>query len=115
MHLKYIFIFLSIGMLSCADKPNNTQNNPVVLTDNELLDKAQQDAFNYFWDYAETNSKLARERYHVDEPFGDANLVTTGGSGFGLMNLIVGVVLFHSKIVSNFLLCLFVLSISSIS
>ncbi|MFM2266483.1 MAG: hypothetical protein RLZ77_1903 [Bacteroidota bacterium] len=88
---KILFFFLSFFLLSCADKPNNSQNTPDELSDDEMLNKAQKDAFNYFWDYAETNSKLARERYHVDEPYVDANLVTTGGSGFGLMNLIVGI------------------------
>ena len=61
------------------------------LTDDELLDKVQQDALKYFWEYAETNSKLARERYHVEDPSNDAQIVTTGGSGFGLLSLIVGV------------------------
>ncbi|RYZ48649.1 MAG: beta-glucosidase [Sphingobacteriales bacterium] len=62
-----------------------------VLTDTELLDKVQKESFKYFWDYAETNSKLARERYHTDEPSVDQNLVTTGGSGFGLMTILVGI------------------------
>jgi hypothetical protein len=83
---SFLFIFYS-----CSDKSSAQSENPIVLTDEELLNLAQQDAFKYFWDYAETNSKLARERYHVDEPFVDANLVTTGGSGFGLMTIIVGI------------------------
>lgn len=61
------------------------------LTDDELLDKVQKDALKYFWEYAETNSKLARERYHTDEPSADANTVTSGGSGFGIMSILVGV------------------------
>jgi len=61
------------------------------LTDDELLDRVQKDALKYFWDYAEINSKLARERYHVEDPGNDAQIVTAGGSGFGLMTLIVGV------------------------
>src|SRR5690606_29850255 len=35
--------------------------------------------------------KLARERYHTDNPSVDANIVTTGGSGFGLMTILVGI------------------------
>ena len=62
-----------------------------VLTDDELMDKVQKEALKYFWEFAETNSKLARERYHVDEPSVDANTVATGGSGFGIMSLLVGV------------------------
>ncbi len=94
--MKYFskILFISSFLLifySCSDKSSAQSENPIVLTDEELLNLAQQDAFKYFWDYAETNSKLARERYHVDEPFVDANLVTTGGSGFGLMTIIVGI------------------------
>ena len=62
-----------------------------VLADNDLLDLAQKDALKYFWEYAETNSKLARERYHTDDPGNDANIVTTGGSGFGFMTIITGI------------------------
>jgi hypothetical protein len=32
-----------------------------------------------------TNSKLARERYYTTNPGFESNIVTTGGSGFGLM------------------------------
>lgn len=80
---------------SCSKENEPKEEEPVVtepqLTDQQLLDKVQKDALKYFWDYAEPNSKLARERYHVDEPFVDANLVTTGGAGFGLMTILVGV------------------------
>jgi hypothetical protein len=71
--LKYSLVIL-ISFLSCSDgnvsdssgTPLPT-NPPVVLTDEQLLTQVQRDAFKYFWDYAEPNSKLARERYHVDE------------------------------------------------
>jgi len=86
-------------VFSCAcsdstkeDAPIEEPTEPIVqLPDQELLDLAQKDAFKYFWNYAETNSKLARERYHVDDVSNDQNLVTTGGSGFGLMTILVGV------------------------
>ncbi|TDD98037.1 glucoamylase family protein [Flavobacterium cellulosilyticum] len=71
-----------------------TPTTPVVvipLTDTEAMDQVQKDAIKYFWDYAETNSKLARERYLTDTPSFEANIVTTGGSGFGLMTLIAGI------------------------
>ncbi len=69
-----------------------TPTTPVVpLTDIEAMDQVQKDAIKYFWDYAEPNSKMARERYLTDNPSFEANKVTTGGSGFGLMSLIVGV------------------------
>jgi hypothetical protein len=61
------------------------------LTDTEALDQVQKDALKYFWEYAETNSKLARERYYTNDPSFESNIVTTGGSGFGLMTIIAGV------------------------
>jgi len=69
----------------------NNENPVNNYTDPQLIEMVQKDALKYFWDYAETNSKLARERYHTDNPSQDANVVTTGGSGFGLMTILVGV------------------------
>jgi hypothetical protein len=94
--MKYIakMIFLLPFLLlfgSCSKETSTPTEEPTVLTDEEILNLAQKDAFKYFWDYAETNSKLARERYHIDEPSVDENLVTTGGSGFGLMTILVGI------------------------
>lgn len=61
--------------------------------ENKLLDKVQKQTIQYFWDFAEPHSKLARERFHPDGfyPENDSNIITTGGTGFGLMSLIVGI------------------------
>lgn len=67
-----------------TEAPNN-------YTDPQLIEMVQKDVLKYFWDYAEVNSKLARERYHTDNTSQDANVVTTGGSGFGLMTILVGI------------------------
>ncbi len=61
----------------------STDTHP--LSDEELLDMTQHSTFRYFWDYAHPVSGLARERYN-----GNPNLVTMGGSGFGIMAIIVG-------------------------
>ena len=63
------------------------------MTDSQLLDTIQKQTFNYFWDGAEPNSGLARERLHMDDiyPTSPKNTVTTGGSGFGLLAILVGV------------------------
>ncbi|MFO7934335.1 MAG: glucoamylase family protein [Bacteroidales bacterium] len=63
------------------------------LSDEALLDTIQYTTFRYFWDGAEPVSGMARERYHMDGvyPQDDKNVVTSGGSGFGLMALIVGI------------------------
>lgn len=96
--LKAIVLALTVWACSSSSDSsssgtplNTTPENPVIYTDTELLDKVQQDALKYFWEYAETNSKLARERYHTDNPSFESNIVTTGGSGFGLMTIVAGV------------------------
>jgi len=55
-----------------------------VISDEELLELVQKQTFKYFYDFAEPNSGLSRERNTSGE------LVTSGGSGFGVMALIVG-------------------------
>ncbi|CAM3456114.1 glucoamylase family protein [Pontibacter korlensis] len=62
------------------------------LSDDELLTLVQERTFQYFWDGAEPNSGLARERIHMDGvyPENDQNVVTTGATGFGLMAIVVG-------------------------
>ena len=61
------------------------------LTDSELIDTLQKDVLKYFWDYAHPVSKLSRERIHEDDLSFDQNTVTIGGSGFGIMNIIMGI------------------------
>jgi len=61
---------------------------PMALSDSALLDLVQQQTFRYFWDFAHPVSGLARER--SNESFGYGNeVVTTGGTGFGIMAVIV--------------------------
>ena len=77
---------------SCTSVPHaSIQENPV--SDEQLMDQVQRETLKYFWDFAEPNSKLGRERYHEDNiyPRNDKNVITTGGSGFGLMTILVGV------------------------
>ena len=54
-------------------------------TDEQFLDMTQEYTFRYFYEYAHPTSGMARER------LGSEDIVTTGGSGFGIMALIVGV------------------------
>lgn len=61
------------------------------LTDAELLDILQKDVFKYFWDYTHPNSKLSRERIHEDNISFDENTIAIGGSGFGFLNIIMGI------------------------
>lgn len=75
-----------------AENLNSLTEQSPGLSDEELLDAVQRQTLKYFWDYAEPNSGMARERFHPDGnyPKNDAHVVTTGGSGFGLMALVVG-------------------------
>ena len=54
-----------------------------LITDEELLDLVQSQTFRYFYDFAHPSCGMARER----NTSGD--VVATGGSGFGVMALIV--------------------------
>lgn len=64
--------------------PSETPDHPVI-ADDALLTLVQRQTFKYFWDFAHPASGLARER----NTSGD--VVTSGGSGFGIMALIVGI------------------------
>tara|TARA_R110002074_G_scaffold46646_1_gene120203 strand:- start:307 stop:2271 length:1965 start_codon:yes stop_codon:yes gene_type:complete len=61
------------------------ENKVPVLDDAALLTFIQEQTFKYFWDFAHPSSGMIRER----NTSGD--LVTTGGTGFGMMALIVGI------------------------
>jgi len=63
----------------------DSTNKFPVITDNQLLDLVQSQTFKYFYDFGHPTSGLARER----NTSGD--VVTTGGSGFGIMAIVVAV------------------------
>lgn len=66
----------------------NTKARPKPSSDSALLDLVQYQTFRYFWDFAHPVSGLSRER--SNESFGYGNeTVTTGGTGFGIMGVIV--------------------------
>ncbi|SDM72307.1 hypothetical protein SAMN05421813_12116 [Daejeonella rubra] len=56
-----------------------------VISDNDLLTLIQKQTFKYFWDFGHPNSGMARER----NTSGD--IVTTGGTGFGVMSIVTAV------------------------
>ncbi|NDV69319.1 glucoamylase family protein [Dysgonomonas sp. 25] len=102
---KYIpfCLIVILAMFACGDSDDSPTPPPppgggdgdgevvIDLTDEELLDFVQESTFQYFWQYAESNSGAARERYEVQSPNNDAHVVATGGTGFGLMALIAGI------------------------
>ena len=87
--LFLVFIFFNCGPSKKAG------NNSTTLSGEEatIFDEVQRQTLRYFMEGAEPVSGLARERYHVDEvyPQNDKNVVTSGGAGFGVMAIIVGI------------------------
>lgn len=76
--------FIGTTSFSILTKIDSTAKFPT-LTDDQLLDKVQQQTFKYFWDFGHPVSGLARERNTSGE------IVTSGGSGFGIMALVTGI------------------------
>ena len=60
------------------------------LSDSALLDLVQRQTFRYFWDFAHPVSAMSRERSNEAYNYGDET-VTIGGTGFGVMSVIVAV------------------------
>src|SRR5690606_30555137 len=98
--LRYLAVYnVLVLFLACSDDsgpgyqepylpdpdPDNGEEPAPQLADAELLDLVQEQTFKYFWDFAEPNSGLARERSQ-DNAYGGLSpkLVTIGGSGLGL-------------------------------
>jgi len=97
-----LFIYALFAALlwagSAYDRSKNQSNQtvsktPEQLSEDSLLNLVQYQTFQYFWEGAEPNSGMACERIHLDNiyPSNDKNIVTTGGSGFGLMAILVGI------------------------
>ena len=81
------WILLAAGLLAAlaCSTGSSADEGLAPLSDEALFDLVQERSFRYFWDYAHPVSGLARER------LGSGDTVTSGGSGFGLMCLPVGV------------------------
>lgn len=94
MKKQLLFVILSFVLfsISCTEKHKPSEQE-VAISDEALLDSVQHRTFNYFWDAAEPISGMARERYHMDDvyPKNDKNVVTSGGSGFGIMAIVAGI------------------------
>ena len=60
------------------------------ISDSALVDVVQKQTLRYFWDFAHPVSGMARERSNESFHYGK-EVVTTGGTGFGVMAIITGV------------------------
>ncbi|MHB1922121.1 MAG: glucoamylase family protein [Chitinophagaceae bacterium] len=72
---------MAVDLVTALD----TTNKFPIISDSALLDLVEQQTFKYFWDFGYPGSGMARER----NTSGD--IVTTGGSGFGVMAILVGI------------------------
>ncbi len=103
--ISIIFLLLSIvfpakaGNFLISVRSHLTKNESVAIrpdsfsNDSTLLDYIQKVCLNYMWDGAEPTSGMARERIHLDGiyPDNDQDVVTIGGSGFGIAGLLTGI------------------------
>jgi hypothetical protein len=98
LRLSILLTLIIFGLSACAgtrEKPNSSGSLSGFdkISDDSLLTLVEYRTFQYFWDGAEPVSGLARERFHVDGdyPENDMNVITSGGSGFGIMGIIAGI------------------------
>lgn len=87
-HLRFLLpvIFCSMGLFAQKNKTQRTKN----LSDTALVDLVQKQTLRYFWEFAHPVSGMSRERSNEAFNYG-GEVVTTGGTGFGVMSIIVGV------------------------
>ncbi len=95
-YLKVYYLGISAELTSLTKKKLDANKSVTIVTtfdtsdkfpriaDNALLDSVQSRTFKYFYNFAHPASGMARERNT------SGNTVTSGGSGFGIMALIVG-------------------------
>ncbi len=111
MNTKHLILLLSVmmlvGMAACGSKTDpsaageeqeqsttDSMGRPASFeNDDAMLDYIEKVHFNYMWDGAEPVSGLARERIHLDGsyPENDQDVVTIGGSGFGVAGLLAAI------------------------
>lgn len=97
MKIKHLMLaFATIFLIACGQSKQAAKPGDALKLnsdDEALFTTVQKQTFQYFWEGAEPNSGLGRERFHTDDiyPQNDKNTVTSGGSGFGVMAILVGI------------------------
>jgi hypothetical protein len=94
MPTRYLVLLLAVLAAvapGCKTDKRTSTTQSSHISDDSLLTLVQRQTFRYFWEGAEPVSGMARERHHVDGeyPDNDLNVVTSGGTGFGLMAMVV--------------------------
>jgi len=91
---KAIFLLaVVVGFVACNTQKPAEHIAEERISDDSLFTLVQYKTFQYFWEGAEPTSGAARERFHVDDvyPDNDKHIVTSGGTGFGVMAILVGI------------------------
>src|SRR5438105_4235894 len=92
-----LYLLYALFLCGCGSQQQTSNETTVVkrdtISDDSLLTLVEYKTFQYFWDGAEPTSGAARERYHSDNvyPENDKHIVTSGGTGFGVMAILVGI------------------------
>ena len=98
LHMSKIFLLLAClagmpwVMAQKGSEPAGVGKPSLIrgsLGDSALLDLVQRQTFRYFWDFADPVSGMARERSNTED-YGN-EVCATGGTGFGVMAIIVAV------------------------
>ena len=88
-----IYLIVLTTFIGCEGPQQVAKDSTIPVEYDSIFNVVQRQTFQYFWDGAEPVSGLARERFHVDGiyPQNDKHIITSGGSGFGVMALLVGI------------------------
>jgi hypothetical protein len=91
--LAFYGFFIAIVTTACWAPKKASSSKPISISDDSLLTLVEYRTFQYFWDGAEPTSGGARERFHADNiyPENDKHIITSGGTGFGVMAILVGI------------------------
>jgi hypothetical protein len=81
----YYFIEALNGLNQSLGKSDTIKTQEYEMDDVALMDMVQKYTFRYFWDDAHPTSGMAKERNN------SGDIVTSGGSGFGIMSILVGI------------------------
>ncbi|MEO8821854.1 MAG: glucoamylase family protein [Ginsengibacter sp.] len=93
----FVLVATTFIIFNCTTATNTSKTtfkaNSDSLSTDSLLTIVQHQTFQYFWAGAEPKSGMAPERINIDGvyPENDKDVVTTGGSGFGVMAILTGI------------------------
>ena len=88
LSVSFFLFFLAVSAQKTKPAAFDPKLREKNLSDSALLDLVQKQTFRYFWDFAHPVSGMARER--SDKEFGYGHeTVAVGGTGFGIMSVIV--------------------------